>query len=334
MLFELPQFEYHEPTRLDDALQILHEHGSKAKIIGGGTDLLGLMKDRVHGPKMPIPEALISTKKIQELRGINVSGDEVTIGSAVTLSEITANEFLRAHFPGLVQAAASVATTQIKNMGTLGGNLCQRPWCWYFRHPAFDCFKKGGKQCYAVTGNNSTYFSIYNIGTCVMSHPSDTAPALISLGADVQIASLSRRKQVKISDFFLGPKSVEENILGSDEILAGVSLHLSPSNRRSIYLKQRIRDNWDFALASAAVAGDVDSKGTIASAKIVLGGVAPMPMILDSASNLVGKRLDAAAREEVLSTLARIAKPLRMNRYKVRIIRALVGRSLDTIFSV
>ena len=335
MLYELPQFQYFEPKTLEEALHILAEHGSKAKVLGGGTDLLGLMKDRISGKTMPIPEAMVDIKRIKELKEIVHNDKESTIGSSVTLSEISTNAELGLLFPVLTQAAGSVATLQIRNMGTLGGNLCQRPWCWYFRHPAFDCFKKGGKQCYAITGNNSTYFSIYNVGTCVMSHPSDTAPALLSLEAKVAIASASRGiREVPLSQFFLGPKNSQDNILLPDEILVKVTIPRSSPRQESVYLKQRIRNNWDFALVSVAACGTIDAEGKVQMPKIVLGGVSPTPFILEVSEILVGKKWDNASKLEIAKLLSSKAKPLKMIRYKVRIARALVLRAFDRIFSV
>ena len=336
MLYELPEFEYFEPSNLNEALEILGRYDGRAKVLGGGTDLLGLMKDRVAGQKMPLPSALVNIKKIEELGRVTHGDSETEVGSAVTLSQIAGDPKINERYAAFAQAAASVATYQIRNMGTLGGNLCQRPWCWYFRHPAFDCFKKGGKQCYAITGDNSTYFSVYNLGTCVMSHPSDTAPALIALGARVRIASPRASggvKELDLEDFFLGPKSVKDNVLEPDEIV--VSVRIPRKAVRSAYIKHRVRNNWDFALASVAVAGSVDPKaGTIESLRLVLGGVAPLPMLVKQATDLgVGRKSDAKLKQEIQALLSKQAKPLRMNSYKVRIVRTLAARALDSIFT-
>ncbi|HZW57872.1 MAG TPA: FAD binding domain-containing protein [Nitrososphaerales archaeon] len=336
MLYELPEFEYFEPSTLKEALEILGRYEGRAKILGGGTDLLGLMKDRVSGREMPIPSALVNIKKIEELKRVSHGESETVVGSAVTLSEIASDPVINERYAAFAQAAGSVATYQIRNMGTLGGNLCQRPWCWYFRHPAFDCFKKGGKQCYAITGDNSTYFSVYNLGTCVMSHPSDTAPALISLGAKVKIASpreSSRSKEIDLEDFFLGPKNVQDNILKPDEIV--VSVRIPRGEVNSVYIKHRVRNNWDFALASVAASGSLDPQdGTIRSLRLVLGGVAPLPILLKQATELgIGRKNDAKLKQEIQTLLTKQAKPLRMNRYKVRVIRALAVRALDSIFA-
>lgn len=332
MLHELPDFEYFEPLTIQEALRLLGEYGEKAKILAGGTDLLGLLKDGVHGSKMPTPEVLISIKRIKELHGVTHAKNETVIGATTTLAEISADPTLAERSAGLVQAAMSIATTQIRNMGTLGGNLCQRPWCWYFRNPAFDCFKKGGKQCYAITGDNSTYFAVYNLGTCVMTHPSDTAPALISLDSKVTIAGPARNREVDLSDFFLGPKSVSENVLEPDEILLNVRVPRGPTGGRSIYLKHRIRNTWDFALASVAASGIRDENARIADIRLVMGGVAPFPLRLRGVENdLLGKKWDSQAREKVKTVLANQAKPLRMNGYKVRIVKTLVCRAIDSI---
>jgi xanthine dehydrogenase YagS FAD-binding subunit len=334
LLYELPSFEYYEPSSVSEAVDILQKLGGRAKVIGGGTDLLGLMKDRISGSQMPLPSALVNVKKIAELKSISHSTSHSVIGAAVTLSEIAADATIVQNYSAFAQAADSVATNQIRNMGTLGGNLCQRPWCWYFRHPAFDCFKKGGKQCYAITGDNSTYFSVYNLGTCVMASPSDTAPALISLGATARIATTSGGgKQVKLSEFFLGGKSVQDNILQPDEIMVNVSIPRGPENQRSVYLKYRVRNNWDFALASVAVTGALDKDKVVSEIRIVLGGVAPLPVSLKGLEDAVlGKKIDDETKAAVAKIATSQAHPLTMNRYKVRIVKSMLSRALDSVF--
>ncbi|HKW05240.1 MAG TPA: FAD binding domain-containing protein [Nitrososphaerales archaeon] len=330
MLYELPDFEYFEPESLEEAVRLLGEFGPRAKILAGGTDLLGLMKDRISGKEMPIPKVLVNIKKVKELQVLEHL-EESTFGSALTLAQILSDSKTNVWFPALAQAARSVATNQIRNMGTLGGNLCQRPWCWYFRHPAFDCFKKGGKQCYAITGDNSTYFSVYNLGTCVMAHPSDTAPALVALGGKAKIVGSSGTRVVNMSDFFLGPKNVHDNVVTPDEILVSVSV---PKNLKlkSVYIKHRIRNTWDFALASVAAAAETSESGEITSLKLVLGGVAPLPLALDDISAMfIGQKYTPERTTESMRLLTKRAKPLRMNSYKVRIVRALLGRALDKV---
>lgn len=335
MLSELPPFEYFEPRTVSEVLEILHEHQGSAKILAGGTDLLGLMKDRVTGPKMPIPSALVNVKKVQGLRTVANRPSETTVGACVTLTEVSSDPTISSRFQGLVQAASSVGTNQIRNVGTLGGNLSQRPWCWYFRHPEYSCYKKGGRQCYAITGDNSTYFSVYNIGTCVMAHPSDTAPALISLGAKVRIASYGKaEREVPLEDFFLGPRNIRDNVLMDDELLVSVTVPYNGPRNKSVYLKHRPRNNWDFALASAAASGVVGSQGAVESVNLVLGGVATAPFLVKGIDELlIGKPLTEGSMKEAQELVAKRARPLKMNRYKVRIVKALVRRVLESALS-
>ena len=180
MLDELPPFDYVDAATLAEAVAALTEHGPRAQVLAGGTDLLGLMKDRISGPGMPVPEVLVNVKRIPELHGIAETADGgLRIGAAVTLADLERDARVTARFPALAQAAAAVATTQIRAMGTVGGNLCQRPWCWYFRHPQFPCLKRGGTQCFALPGSNRTYFGVLGLGRV-----RDVAPLRPGAGAD------------------------------------------------------------------------------------------------------------------------------------------------------
>ena len=328
MLHELPEFELFLPSSIEETVEILRDHRGKAKVLAGGTDLLGLMKDRVEGPSMPIPEVLVSIKNVKSLRSISHTDSESRVGAAATLIEMVNDAGLRERFPGLVQSAGAVGTNQIRNMGTLGGNLCQRPWCWYFRHPAFDCFKKGGRQCYAIAGDNSTYFSVYDLGVCVMAHPSDTAPALTSLSAKAEIAGPEGTRHVSLRDFFLDPRNQRDHVVGDDELL--VSVEVPNEGRRSVYLKQRVRNNWDFALASVGASAFVED-AALSSAVMVLGGVAPRPHTVEGVDDLLADGLTEAAKVKLRTLLAENARPLRLNRYKLRIVSALAVRALEAL---
>src|SRR5215813_10184916 len=223
MLDELPPLAHVDAESVEDAVQWLVEYADRAKILAGGTDLLGLMKDGIDGPGLPMPEVLVNVKTIPGFAEIS-EGPEggLRIGAATTLVDIECHPLVTRRFPALAQAAAAVATTQIRAMGTVGGNLCQRPWCWYFRHPQFPCLKRGGKQCYALPGSNRTYFGVLGLGVCVMSHPSDLAPALIALDARVIIAGAMGLRMVPIERFFRGPRSRTETVLEPGEILVAV----------------------------------------------------------------------------------------------------------------
>jgi xanthine dehydrogenase YagS FAD-binding subunit len=330
LLYELPDFEYFEPSSIEDAVTILHAYGEKAKVLAGGTDLLGLMKDRISGSSMPTPEALVNVKKIAALRAVHHDDGESVVGAAITLAEIVDDEVLKKRFAAFSQSAASVGTNQIRNMGTLGGNLCQRPWCWYFRHPSYDCFKKGGKQCYAITGRNSTYFSVYDLGVCVMAHPSDTAPALVALDATANVVGPTGSRTVAMQDFFASPSERQDHVLKGDELLVSVTIPMS--RKRSVFLKQRIRNNWDFSLVSVAAVGQRDGD-SLKSIRVVLGGVAPRPFILPGIDGLILDGITQKVKEEVERLVAGQAHPLRFNRYKLRITRTLVLRALGLLMN-
>jgi xanthine dehydrogenase YagS FAD-binding subunit len=236
-----------------------------------------------------------------------------------------------ARFAALARAAASVATTQLRAMGTVGGNLCQRPWCWYFRHPEFVCFKNGGRQCYAIPGNHRTYFSVLGRGICVMSHPSDLAPALIALGARVAIAGPAGRRAVAVEDFFLGARSVAETVLAPGEIVTWVDVPPPPDGARSVFLKHRVRNTWDFALAEVAATA-TPRDGRLDEVRVALGGVAPFPYRATGAERvLAGRVVDVALIDEAAEAAVARARPLAMNGYKVDLTRALVRRALTAL---
>lgn len=333
MLYELPPLEHLTASSVSEAVNWLSQYGSRAKVLAGGTDLLGLMKDKIVGPKMPLPEVLIDIKKIPGIDRIEYGqGKGLTIGAAATLRDIETSKTVLEKSPILAQAANSVATNQIRNMGTLGGNLCQRPWCWYFRVPQFDCYKKGGKQCFAITGNNKYYFSVLGLGICVMAHPSDTAPALISLGASAKIEGPRGSRVVPVERFFNGPRETFETVLKEDEILTEVFVPEQPKGTYGVYLKERPRGTWDFALASVAALTRLRD-GICEEAKVILGGVAPFPLRAGKAEDaLKGKPIgeDAAAKAGDLAVEG--ARPLSMNRYKIPLTRALVKRAVLICF--
>jgi xanthine dehydrogenase YagS FAD-binding subunit len=331
MLDELPPFDYLDAATLAEAMAALTEHGPRAQVLAGGTDLLGLMKDRISGPGMPVPEVLVNVKRIPELHGIAEAADGgLRIGAAVTLADLERDARVTARFPALAQAAAAVATTQIRAMGTVGGNLCQRPWCWYFRHPQFPCLKRGGKQCFALPGSNRTYFGVLGLGVCVMSHPSDLAPALIALDARVAIAGATGLRRVPIEQFFRGPRSRTETVLEPGEILVAVDVPAPAPGARSLFLKHRLRGTWDFALSEVAVSAT--GNGRWENVRVALGGVAPFPFRATAAEAVLAGQApsESLVREAAAAAVAR-ARPLTQNGYKIDLTRALVARALSAL---
>jgi len=296
-----------------------------ARIIAGGTDLLGEMKREIIAP-----QRLVNLKTIKGSSYIQYSEEEgLKIGALTTLSDIESNEIVRERFSILSQAISKVGTPQLRNMGTISGNLCQRPRCWYYRNPHYPCLRKGGKRCFAPAGENR-YHAILGGGPCFIVHPSDSAPALIALGASLEIASPEGKKAIPIEEFFVGPKvdPHRENILKSNEIVTEVRVPNPKEDSRGIYLKAMERKAWDFATVSVAAQVAFDD-GIVSNSRIVLGGVAPIPWRTPDAEAVVqGKAIDEKTVERVAEVALANSRPLRDNVYKVELAKALVKRAL------
>lgn len=333
MLFELPGFEHIDVKSVKEAAFWLYYYGDKARVIAGGTDLLSLMKDRIESPQLRIPEVLVNIKTILGMNQITYDEEAgLRIGAAVTINHLETSDVIKQKFNILSQAARQVGTTQIKNMGTIGGNLCQRPRCIYFRHPHFLCFKKGGAKCYAMTGEHRYYHSILKKGKCVMAHPSDIAPALVALKAKAVIASSGGEKEVPLQDIFSGPNNFTETVLKSNEFLIEVRVPNQNGRAYQVFLKHRIRHSADFALSSVATVVHV-SNGICKDISIILGGVAPFPYMASMAEDVVkGKRLDESLISKAGEASVEGAHPLPMNHYKVDLTKALVRRALTSIW--
>lgn len=311
-------FSYYKPASVAQAVALLSKHQQKAAILAGGSDLLGMMKDRVEGPKLKMPGFLIDIKGIKELKYIREEKDGLKIGAGTSLSDILSSNVIAKKYPLLHQAASQVAVPQIRNVGTLGGNLCQRPRCWYFRGRLFqDCYRKGGNHCYAAGGENR-YHAIFGGAKCYMVHPSDLAPALIALNARVEIASSKGERTVPLEKFFVGPDKnmLGETVLSPQELVLAVSIPNPGSMSKGVYLKLKERQSFDFALVSVAV--NVSLKNNIVDqARIAFGGLAPFPMRASKAeAALKGKTMkDAIAAARKAATDG--AQPLGDNRYKI-----------------
>lgn len=325
----MPPFEHISVETIEEAVSQLHMYGEKAKVIAGSTDLLGLMKDRIEGPQLKTPEVLINIKPIPEINQITYNEDRgLRIGSTVTLERLENSGLIKGRYNILSQAARQIGATEIRNIGTIGGNLCQRPRCMYFRHPHFICFKKGGSRCYAITGEHRDYHSILNYGKCVMAHPSDIAPVLYALKAKVVIVGFKREKTIPIQDFFLGPDNFKETILLPDEFVKEIQLTNKKRYTHQLFLKHRVRHSVDFALSSIAAVAQVQD-GIVQDVSLVMGGIAPLPRVASKAEEIVrGKRLSDALISEAVEKSLEGARPLPMNRYKIDLTKALMRRAL------
>ena len=229
-------FEYFKVTTVAQAISLLAKFQEKAALLAGGSDLFGMMKDGPEGPKLKVPQVVIDLKEIKELNAIKEQKNGVKIGATTTVSEIASSRLIAEKYPLLAQAAGQVGVPQIRNVGTLGGNLCQRPRCWYFRGKLFrDCLRKGGNDCYAQSGENQ-YHAIMGAEGCCMVFPSDLAPALMALNAKVEIATPKGNRTVPIEKFYIGPgKNVlRENILSPQEMVVGVEIPLPAAGSKGV----------------------------------------------------------------------------------------------------
>ncbi len=334
MLYELPAVEYLKASSVDEVVYWLGVYGERAKILAGGNDLLALMKDRIRGPKLPQPKLLISVRNIPRMNRIEVTPEGgLVIGAATPIAEVEASELIQRNFAALAEAATEVAFQQMRSTATVGGNLCQRPWCGYFRSPYFNCFKKGGDMCYAEAGDHRYYFSIFQHDRCIMAHPSDLAVALLAFDAKIRIFGGRGERLIPVESFFLGGGDLRETVLSHDEIITEIEVPPSPSNV-SRFAKVKIRDSWDFALVSAAASVRVENH-VCEHARIVLGGVAPYPYRAVKAEDAVrGKHVDRSLIDYAARVTVADAKPLTMNHYKVDLVKNTVERLLSHVFGL
>ena len=320
---------------LDEAVSLAQEAlraGQSVSFVAGGTDLLQLMKDRVvNRPGSAEPDVLVHLTTVDGLDQVSSGPEGTTLGGMITLSALSENSVIRDRFTVLAEAAESVASPQIRNSGTLGGNVVQRPWCWYYRN-GFPCYKAGGNQCFSIVGENQLH-AIFGGGPSYIVHPSDLAPALVSLDATFRVVGPAGERTLSGSDFFVLPSqdAEHENVLGDDEVLASVTLPAPRDGVRSAYHKVMDRDAWTHALVSAAVV--LDMNGDVCrEARIVLGGVAPIPWRVPEAEGLLaGQRVTPELARRVGAAAVAGATPLSKNGYKVPLTRGVVERTVLTL---
>jgi xanthine dehydrogenase YagS FAD-binding subunit len=310
-------FTYVSPKDLADASKAI---GPSGKLLAGGIDLLTELKEGLIQP-----QRIVNLKSVSGLNDIGGSGD-FKIGALVTLADLAANKEVRSKYPAIAEAAESVGSPQIRNVGTVGGNLCQRPRCWYYRDAEVHCLKKGGDRCYAVEGENE-YHAILGGGPCHIVHPSDLAPALIALDAQVEIFSNGKTRKMPLGEFFQLPRDnvYSENVLKDGEIVTAVTLPKAMAGWKSSYYKIKERESFDWALASAAVA--MEMKGTLVTkARVVLGGVAPIPWRSQEAEKMLeGKNLSTEQALQAGVAAVANATPMSGNAYKEKLAASAVG---------
>jgi len=323
----MKNFEWTEPQTVEQALAWLAKANGKAVLMAGGTDLFTEIKETVVEPDL-----VIDLKSIPGLASIQKDEAGIRIGALTPVAALAADAMIKRDYSGLSEAAGSLATPQLRNVGTVGGNLCQRPRCWYYRDAQMVCRKKGGSQCFAAKGRNK-YHAIFGGGICHIVYPSDLAPMLIALDAQVAVSSPRGERSLPLGEFYALPsKNVRrENVLATDELVREVKLPLAKKGTRSAYVKLKERETWDFALVSAAVRGTV-SGGGLGEAAIVLGGVAPIPWRLGKTeAALKGKKLSETVIKEALRADLQEARPLEENGYKLQLVEAAVTRALMSL---
>jgi len=320
----IPEFSYIRAKSLRDALP--HLAGDGARIHAGGTDLLGCMRDNIFGVK-----SVVSISDLNDLKGIRRTAEGLRIGALVTLTEIAESPDINKFYPALAQGAASVASPQLRNQGTLSGNLCQKPRCWYYRGE-FHCLRKGGDRCFAVEGENH-YHCILGGQGCYIVHPSDTAPALIAYGAVIHIEGLKGKRSIPIESFFVLPAQdvTRETVVEPGEIVTEILLQPPAQDLKSSYRKVRARRSWDFAVAGVALA--LQLKGDIvSSARIVLSGAAPVPWRSKEAKDFItGKILNTANARKTGAAAVSGAQPLEHNGYKIPLFEGIIEEALTAI---
>jgi len=324
----MPAFDLLQPSSAADAQALLQQHRGDAWVMAGGLDSFDWLKDRIKKPKV-----LVDLSGIEELKGIRISSDGIEVGVMTTLTEIANHPEIRKNYGVLSQALELVASPQIRNQGTLGGNVSQDARCWYYRG-GWPCYRAGGNICYADTpvGRNREH-AIFGANRCVAVHPSDTAPALIALDAKFVIQTPKGERVVDAEDYFLGPEIdiTHLNILEPGDLLTAIRIPSTWAGAKFYFEKVRDRNVWDFPLMNVASAMMLNG-GNIDRIRIAVSAVAPKPMRLKAVEDAVrGKPADAATGEMAGQLAVQGAVPLQFNAYKIPLMRNLVKRAIGGV---
>jgi xanthine dehydrogenase YagS FAD-binding subunit len=321
----MPDMNLYQPVTVEDAIGIANQYAERGWLVGGGQDTYGWLKDRAKRP-----EALIDLNGIESMRGVRETSDGIEIGALVTLTEISKDPLINERYALLAQAAGKVASPQIRNVGTIAGNVSQDVRCWYYRR-GLNCYRAGGNLCYADTpeGMNREH-ALFGASRCVAVTPSDTGPALVALEAQMVIQSESGQRIVSAEDFFVGPQLDIEvtTVLADGDILTAVRIPAKWANAEFYHEKVADRNAWDFALVSIAAAMRVNN-GVIEDSRIIMGAVQATPYRLRNIERAVqGKSRNAETAASVASMASEGAKALNHNHFKMPLMNNLVKRAL------
>ena len=328
----MPAFELYQPSSVADAQKLLEQHGSDAWVLAGGLDSFDWLKDRIRKPK-----AVVDLSGIEELRGVRVmganGGDGIEIGAMTTLTEVVNHPLIKQKYDLLAQAAEVVASPQIRNQGTLGGNVSQDTRCWYYR-AGWPCYRAGGNICYADTpeGRNREH-AILQAERCVAVNPSDTAPALIALDARFVLRTRKGERVVDAEDYFIGPDLdiTRLHILQPGDLLTAIRIPSTWAGAQFYFEKIRDRNVWDFPLMNVASAM-VTAGDNIERIRIAVNGAAARPLRLKAVEDAIRGKPRTAATGEMAGRMAlQGAVPLQFNAYKIPLMRNLVKRSISGV---
>ncbi len=327
----LPRFSYAAPSTVAEAISLMGKYGSKAKVIAGGSDLLNLMK---RDAMSEVPEVILDIKKVAEAKQLDfdpVNG--LSLGALVTIGEIERSGVIAENYPLLGDASEQISVPQVRNVATVGGALSQQVWCPFLRN-ALKCWRAGGEICYATLegADNRYYHSVMGGADCYAVHPSDLAVALEALDASVVVAGAYGTKTVRLDDFLPGNvwigNLLQSHILSPTELLTAVQVPPPVLGRRHAYLKSRVRNAMDFAIASVAVSLSLE-EGVVQDSRVVFGGIAPSPhRDLGVEGKLNGAPLSSALADEAAGVALSGATPLQNNGYKVDVAKGLLKEAI------
>jgi xanthine dehydrogenase YagS FAD-binding subunit len=319
----MKNFTYFRPATVDQAVSLLENTWGNTELLGGGTDLLDLQKEYIAQPTR-----VVSVGGINNFAGVQAAQGSVTIGAGTTLADMAANAVIRQHFPGLAAAAGQIAGPQIRNVATLGGNLCQRNRCWYFRDEHADCLLKGGNTCFALTGENRYHAVFVQQHPCVIVNPSTIAPVLIALNATATIQGPNGRRTLTLDRFYRAPSQngQREHTLAANEVVVSVTIPSTGLANGHYEVRNKLSSDWPIVQAAVAF---TNTNGRATNARIVLGHVAPTPHDATAAANALNNQM---ITEQTATAVGRAAsegsRPLSQNGYKVRLIEVAVKRAI------
>jgi xanthine dehydrogenase YagS FAD-binding subunit len=327
----IPEFSYVAPSTVADAISLLGRYGSKAKVMAGGSDLLHLMK---RDAMSEVPEVIVDIKKIGEMQQLDfdpIGG--LSMGALVTIGDVERSDVIAEHYPLLGHASDVISVPQVRNVATVGGALAQQVWCPFLRN-ALKCWRAGGETCFATLegADNRYYHSVMGGADCYAVHPSDLAVALEALDASVVVAGPYGTKTMLLDDFLPGNVWVgnllQSHVLSQTELLTAVQVPPPPTGARYTYVKSRIRNAMDFAIASVAVRMSVE-EGVVQDSRVVFGGIATSPYRdLKAQGELNGASLSSALPEAVAAVALAGATPLQNNAYKLDVAKGLLKEAI------